>query len=391
MPDDGDSMSKTSGAYLDYAATTPMRAEAVAAMLPFLSDNFANPSGVYSAGRAARRAIDEARETVAELLACAPGEVIFTSGGTEADNLAVLGVAGLSAGKVVTTAIEHHAVLNPARRVEATVVVCDPDGRVDLDALSAALDDDVALVSVMSVNNELGTLQPLGEVVDLVRRLAPGALVHTDAVQAAPWFDLGELCAGCDLVSISAHKIGGPKGVGALAVRGSASGRLAAILAGGGQERSLRPGTENVAGIAAFAAAAKGVLTGRDEDRARVGQLRDRFLDGILSSVPGARASVPRGITAPGFAHLRFEGVVAEELLVLMDEAQVAASAGSACSSGALEPSHVLGALGWDRQAAREAIRFTLGRTTSNEEVAYALGAIPEAVKKLSTPVVNAT
>ena len=370
-------------AYFDHAATTPMRPEAVAAMIPFLSDDFANPSSSYAEGRRARRAIDDARDEVAALLSCEPGEVVFTSGGTEADNLAVLGAMAYSGGNVVTTAIEHHAVLDPARRQEARIVPATQEGIVDLAALELALDESVTLVSVMAVNNELGTVQPIPDVVSLARRLAPNALVHTDAVQAAPWFDLGSVCAGCDLVSISAHKIGGPKGVGALAVKKHASGHLIALVAGGGQERTLRPGTENVAGIVAFGAAARATVAGRDSSGEKVRAERNRFLDGVLSSVPTATESVARDSTAPGFAHMRFEGVLSEELLILLDDAGVAASAGSACSSGAIEPSHVLRAIGWEGRAPREAIRFTLGESTSRDEVDRALAVIPRAVAQL--------
>ena len=370
-------------AYFDHAATTPMRKEAVAAMLPYLADDFANPSGVYAEGRRARRAIDDARDEVATLLGCSPGEVVFTSGGTEADNIAILGAASYSGGTVVTTAIEHHAVLDSARRVQARVIPAGRDGLVDLDLLAGGLDDSVSLVSVMAVNNELGTIQPLADVVSLAARLAPNALVHTDAVQAAPWFDLGAMCAGCDLISISGHKIGGPKGVGALCVRGRATGHLSALVAGGGQERALRPGTENVAGIVAFGAAARAAIAERTVVGGRVQKLRDRFVEGVVSLVPVAHESVARSSTAPGFAHLRFDGVLSEELLVLLDESGVAASAGSACSSGALEPSHVLRAIGWEGRSPREGIRFTLGRTTSDDDVDRALAVIPSAVAAL--------
>ena len=251
-----DSQDTAMSSYLDHAATTRVHAVALEAMLPFLAENYANPSGVYSAGRAARRAIDDARDTIAGFCGCEPGEVVFTSGGTEADNLAVQGVASRGAGPVVTSTIEHHAVLNPARRAKARLVGATAGGIIDLEALEGTLDDSVALVSVMTVNNELGTIQPIAEVVDFARRRAPGALVHTDAVQAAPWFDLADLCGACDLLSISGHKIGGPKGVGALILRKRARGKLLPIVVGGGQERSMRPGTENVAGIVGMAAAA---------------------------------------------------------------------------------------------------------------------------------------
>ena len=361
-------------AYLDNAATTPMRNEALAAMLPFLSDDFANPSGVYSAGRRARRAIDDARDQVASLIGCAPGEVVFTGGGTEADNLAVLGAASFSGGVVVTTSIEHHAVLNPSRRVQARVVAASAEGVVDLDALARALDDTVALVSVMAVNNELGTIQPLAEVAELARSRAPQALVHSDAVQAAPFLDLAEVCRDCDLVSVSAHKIGGPKGVGALAVRGRASGHLAAVLSGGGQERALRPGTENVAGIVAFGEAAAATLADRQTASA-AGRLAARPLRRRIARGRSARSKRASRVreslrASPMSASQAFS----QRNCSYCSTRQVSPPRpGSACSSGALEPSHVLRAVGWEPAAAREAIRFTLGHATSAEEVDHAL------------------
>jgi cysteine desulfurase len=372
------------GAYLDHAATTPLRADAVAAMLPFLTVEYGNPSGVYATARRARRALDDARDALAGVIGCEPGEVIFTSGGTEADNLAVLGVHGRVAGPVVVSAIEHDAVLNPARRVGARLVRPTAEGVVDLDALAAALDETVTLVSVMAVNNEVGTIQPLAEVVAAVRRRAPRALIHSDAVQAVPWRDLRVELAECDLVAISAHKFGGPKGVGALVVRRRATRAVEPLCLGGGQERSLRPGTENVAGIVAMAAAAVAAADERPAACMRTCKLRDGFLDRLAVALPEMVESVPRALTAPGHAHVRFPGVLAEELLVLLDEAGVAASAGSACAAGAIEPSHVLSAMGWKDRAAREAVRFTLGPGTTEGEVDYARGAIAAAVASLS-------
>jgi cysteine desulfurase len=387
MPRGTDHTKMTS--YLDHAATTPVRAGALEAMLPFLRENFGNPSGTYSAGRSARRAIDDARDEVAAFCGCEPGEVVFTSGGTEADNLAIQGAASRGSGSVVTSTIEHHAVLNPARRAGAHIVGANAAGIVDLDALEAALDESVALVSVMSVNNELGTVQPIARVIEITRRRAPQALVHTDAVQAAPWFDLAELCGAADLVSISAHKIGGPKGVGALIIRKPARGKLLPISVGGGQERSMRPGTENVAGIVGMAVAARATAADRDERSRRVRRMRDRLLDGITVSTPGIE-SVTRTSTAPGFAHVRFPGLLAEELLVLLDERGVAASAGSACSSGALEPSHVLVAIGWSSTAAREGVRFTLGESTTDDEIDHALRELKDATATLSSRMAGA-
>ncbi|HEY8545196.1 MAG TPA: aminotransferase class V-fold PLP-dependent enzyme, partial [Acidimicrobiales bacterium] len=230
--------------YLDHAATTPLRPEARAAMLPWLGGAFGNPSGAHRVARAARQAIDEARDTIAALLGCAPNEVVFTAGGTEADNLAVLGVAAARPGPVVACAVEHHAVLEPVHAVGGVTCRVDRGGVVDLDALAAVLTPATSLVTVMTANNEVGTVQPLDEVARVVRGRAPEAALHTDAVQGAPWLDLGRVAAACDLVTVSAHKLGGPQGVGVLVVRRGTPLRARAL--GGGQERELRSGTHNV-------------------------------------------------------------------------------------------------------------------------------------------------
>ncbi|HMC53164.1 MAG TPA: aminotransferase class V-fold PLP-dependent enzyme, partial [Acidimicrobiales bacterium] len=243
-------------AYLDHAATTPLRPEAAAAMLPFLGDRFGNPSGVHVVARAARLAVDEAREVVASALGASPGEIVFTGSGTEADSLAVLGSHARRGGTVVCTAIEHHAVLHSCRAVGGRVAPVTADGVVDMERLAGLLDDldgDVSVVSVMLANNEVGTIQPLEAVEALVRELAPRAVLHTDAVQAFPWLDVAASAAGADLVAVSAHKFGGPQGVGALVVRDRTA--VAPIIHGGGQEGDLRSGTHNVAGIVGMAAA----------------------------------------------------------------------------------------------------------------------------------------
>ncbi len=260
-------------AYLDNAATTPLRPEALAAMLPAMSDRFGNPSGVHSVSRDARRLLEDSRETVAQLIGAAPSEVIFTSGGTESDNLAVRGVASLRAGTIVTTALEHAGVREPCRSLGASVVPVRSDGMVDLDALWDALGPDVSLVSVMLVNNEVGTVQPLAEVAEMVRSKAPAALLHTDAVQAFAWLDVAELAQVADLVSVSAHKFGGPKGTGALVVREPVE--IGPLLLGGGHERGRRPGTQNVAGAAGMAAAMAATAATRLETVERVAALRE--------------------------------------------------------------------------------------------------------------------
>ena len=370
-------------AYLDHAATTPVRPAALEAMLPWLTSRFGNPSGSHAVARAARAAVEDARDEVARLVGVEPAGVVFTGGGTEADNLAVLGGAGPLEGPIVITAAEHHAVLHAARRSgrEVRAVPLTAEGAIDLDRLAACLDKGVRLVSVMLVNNEVGTVQPLDEVAAILRRLAPGAVLHTDAVQAAPWLDLAVTARHADLISISAHKFGGPQGVGALAVR---DGRpIAPILHGGGQERERRSGTHNVAGIAGMAAALCAAAAGRPEEVARVAKLRERLADGLLAEVPGARETGRRERKVPGNCHLRFPGVESEALLVLLDEAGVCASAGSACASGALEPSHVLLAMGVEPDDAASSVRFSLGWTTAEDEIDRALEAVPAAVARL--------
>jgi cysteine desulfurase len=363
--------------YLDHAATTPMRPEAVAALLPHLTDRFGNPSGSHAVAREARAAIDDARDAVAAALGARPGDIVFTAGGTEADNLAVLGARP----RAVCTAVEHHAVLHAVAAVRGTVVRVDGDGVIDLDALRDALDGDVGVVSVMLANNEVGTIQPLAAVADIVRERAPSALLHTDAVQAVTWLDVAEQAAAADLISISAHKFGGPKGVGALVVREGA--HIAPIIYGGGQERERRSGTHNVAGIVGMAAALEASVAQRAATVERVRRLRDRLADGLLAAIPGARETGTRESKVVGTCHLVFDGIESEALLVLLDDAGVCASAGSACASGALEPSHVLTAMGIDSALALSSLRLSLGWTSSDDDVDLALKAVPDAVAHL--------
>jgi cysteine desulfurase len=373
-------------AYLDHAATTPLRPEARAAMLPWLGAAFGNPSGAHAVARAARQAIDEARDAIAAVLGCAPNEVVFTGGGTEADNLAVLGVAEARPGPVVASAVEHHAVLEPVHAVGGTTTRVDRDGVVDLDALAAALTPATTLVTVMTANNEVGTLQPLDEVARVVRRRAPDAALHTDAVQGAAWLDVARVAAGCDLLSVSGHKVGGPQGVGVLVVRRGTPLRARSL--GGGQERELRSGTHNVAGIVGMAAALVTAADRRDDEVARVAALRQRLEAGLLDAVPGT-ARTTGADTLPGFLHLTIPGVESEALLFLLDEAGVCASAASACASGAQEASHVLAAMGVAADPTVGALRLSLGWTSTGADVDRVLDVLPDAVRRLrsSAPV----
>ncbi|MDQ1394197.1 MAG: cysteine desulfurase [Acidimicrobiaceae bacterium] len=387
--------------YLDHAATTPLRPEAAAAMLPWLTERFGNPSGSHAVARAARAAIDDARDVVAATLGVDPGGVIFTGGGTEADNLAITGVlaarqppgtattTGAAGGVVVCSAIEHHAVLHAAEAAarasggatECRIVAVHPDGTIDLDRLAEALDPTVTVVSIMLANNEVGTIQPFASIAPLVRRRAPNAVLHTDAVQAFPWLDVREAAKRADLISVSAHKFGGPQGTGVLAVGTDVA--LAPIIHGGGQERDRRSGTHNVAGIVGMAAAMQATAAERDATVVRVRRLRDRLADELLRITPGSTETGDRAAKIAGNCHLCFDGIESEALLVLLDDAGVYASAGSACASGAMDPSHVLVAMGIDRRRALGSLRLSLGHTTTDDDVELALKVVPDAVARL--------
>ncbi len=386
--------------YLDHAATTPLRPEARAALLEWLGDGggpggYGNPSGSHHVARRARRALDDARDELADVVGCRPGEVVFTSGGTEADNLAVTGSLSASDAPrplAVCSAVEHHAVLDPVHRADGVTVGVDRLGRLDLDDLrrvlaSATADGrEVALVSVLLANNEVGTVQELDAVADVVDELAPGAALHTDAVQALCWLDLPPRAARADLISLSGHKFGGPQGIGALVVRDGT--RLTPMLAGGGQERRRRSGTQNVAGAVAMAAAARATADGRKAEVERIEAERDRLVDGLLAAIPGAvvTAAGPDGgrhHLVAGAAHLCLPGAQSEELLFLLDQEGLCATAGSSCASGALDPSPVLAALGVPPELAAGALRLSLGWTTTGDDVDRALAVVPAAVDRL--------
>jgi cysteine desulfurase len=396
--------------YLDHAATTPLRAEVLEAMMPWLTSRYGNPSGAHSVGQAARRATDDAREVIAAALAGEPGEVVFTSGGTEADNLAVAGAAAAAAASahvpvaMASTAIEHPAVFEPMRAAHGTEIPVGIDGVLDLGYLEEWLlanAGDVALVSVMLVNNETGLVQPLATATGLVRERSPQALVHTDAVQAFPWLDLATASpmgtgagagagvtasagvAAADLVTISAHKFGGPKGAGALLVRGTARSKLHPLLRGGPQERELRAGTPDVAAIVGMSEAARLACAERDAVVRAVDELADRFVAAVLSAVESCGVAVAREKRIGAICNLWFEGVESEELLIVLDELGVCASAGSSCASGALEPSHVLTAMGRSREEARSHVRFSFGRASTPEDVDLAVAAVIQAVARL--------
>jgi cysteine desulfurase len=369
--------------YLDHAASTPMRAEAVEAMMPYLSELYANPSGSHRFARRARQAVDEARDTVADVVGCHPNEVVFTGCGTESDNMAITGAVARRGGVAICPAVEHHAVLHVVEHLgeRGRVVGVDPFGRVDLDELSMVLDatPDVSIVSVMAV--KVGTVTDIAEVARIVRRLAPGALLHTDAVQSACWLDLREITPHVDLLSLSAHKFGGPKGVGVLVERGGP--KVDPLIIGGGQERERRSGTHNTAGIVAAAVALELADRDRIEENTRLATLRDGLVAGLQARLDGVVETVPPELKVAGSAHVCIDGIESEALLFLLDEAGVCASAASACASGAMEPSHVLAAMGVDRSVALGALRLTLGHTTTAADVDRTIDVVGASVDHL--------
>ena len=371
--------------YLDHAATTPVRPEALAAMLPYFSGQFANPSGSHRFARQARQVIDEARDEVAALIGCQPGEVVFTSGGTESDNTAIFGVLARQGGTALCAAAEHHAVLHAVERHNGIVVGSDRHGHVDLDQLADVLAVDsaheVRVVSVMAVNNEVGTIADLAAVARIVRSIAPQAVLHTDAVQAPCWLDLRTVAQHVDLLSLSAHKFGGPKGIGVLMARQGIA--FDPLLVGGGQERERRSGTHNVAGIVGLTAALRVTDETRVVENDRLTVLRDRLVACVVDELADVHETVRPVHKVAGSAHLLIDGIENEALLYLLDEADVYASAASACAAGAMEPSHVLAAMGVPTHLARGAVRLTLGTTTTAADADRGAQVLIDAVRRL--------
>jgi cysteine desulfurase len=377
--------------HLDHAATTPLDPQVLEEMLPYLTTTQGNPSSVHASGRAARSAVDAARDRIAAVLGCAQREIVFTGSGTEADNLAMRGVlerwSAENGRHLVVSAIEHDAILETARHLEATgqatltVVGCDADCRVSPEAVAGAVTSETALVSVMSVNNETGAVQDIAAIADAVHRRNPLTLVHTDAVQALGRLPLDPGALGVDLLSLSAHKIYGPKGVGALWVRHGVA--LAAQNTGGGQERNRRSATENVAGIVGFGAAAELAERVRPKETERQAGLCARLVDAVETGVPGAMVTASGARKASGFATFAIEGVRSDVLLAALDMDGVEASAGSACASGAPLPSHVLRAMGYTDDLAAAALRCTIGRSTNPEEIDTAATVIANAVVRI--------
>ena len=375
-------------AYLDYAATTPTDSEVLAAMMPYFTEVFGNPSSVYSFAAKSRKAIDTARGQVARALNAEPDEIFFTGSGTEADNWALKGTMERLRSKgdhLITTKIEHHAILHTAEYLEkvegfrVTYLPVDPDGRVRMEDLEAAMTDKTVLVSVMFANNEVGTIQPIGEIGSLCRRR--GVLFHTDAVQAAAQLDIDVKALNIDMLSLSAHKMYGPKGVGAFYLRRGL--RLENFVHGGGQEKGLRASTENLAGIVGLGVAIERLKAHLPKEKARLCALRDRLIDGVLSKIPDTKLNGARGDERlPNNTNFSFIGIEGETLLLDLDSKGISASTGSACSSASLEPSHVLLALGLSHEMAHGSLRMTLGRGTTGEQVDYVLNVLPEIVAR---------
>jgi len=377
-------------AYLDHAATTPMRPEAIAAMAAELAE-LGNPSSLHAAGRRARRVVEESREQIAEVFGARPSEVVFTSGGTEADNLAVKGLYWARSGRrfVVTTSVEHHAVLDSvkwlahAQGAAAEWLGVDELGMVRPAALRAAISREperIALISVMWANNEVGTIQPVAELAEVAHE--HGIPFHTDAVQAAAQLPVDFAASGADAMTVTGHKLGGPVGAGALILARGVE--PVPVLHGGGQERDVRSGTLDAPAIRAFAVAAASAALQRAEETKRVAALRDDLIGRILAAVPGAvlNGAPPGPDRLPGNANISFPGCEGDALLMLLDAKGIACSTGSACTAGVAEPSHVLLAMGADDSRSRGSLRFTLGHTSTQDEVDALVAAIPGAVDR---------
>ncbi|MBJ86979.1 MAG: cysteine desulfurase [Acidimicrobiaceae bacterium] len=374
--------------YLDNAASTPIRPEAIDAMTTVLSDCYGNPSGAHKMAREARRLIDDARDTLSHGLGCDPKEVIFTAGGTEADNLAIFGTQGSRDGTILASATDHHAVIAPVEQLGGQFIQVDDNGLLDLDHLTYLLDENVALVSVGLVNGETGIIQNLEIMAEIVRSKAPKALIHTDAVQAFPWLDVASLTQSADLISIAGHKFGSPKGVGALVVRNGI--KISPMQLGGGQELGIRSGTQNTAAIVAMAAAADVTVKNRKVTVERVAKMRDELADS-LQKIPQSyetgvqvhNGNADRSHKIAGSCHFCFEGIESEALLFMLEQKNILASAASSCSSGAQDPSRVLAAMGYSRNLAGGSLRLSLGHSTTWEDVDIAMKVVPKFIESL--------
>ena len=379
--------------YLDHAGTTPTDPNVVEAMLPYFTERYGNPSSIHTVGQEARFALDEARDRVAAVLNCRSREIVFTGGGTEADNEAIFGVATAlqESGKhVVTSSAEHHAVLHACQHLETlgfdvSYLPVDSDGMVQPESVYSAITGKTTLVTIMYANNEIGTVNPIADISQAIKRkageLGRTVAFHTDAVQAAGFLDLDVKTLGVDLMSLSGHKIYGPKGTGILFIRRTTP--FLPMILGGGQERERRAGTENIPGIIGISVALEAANRQRLEHGAHCQALRDRIIDHITTHVPRIRLNGHPSQRLPNNVNFSVEGVEGEPILLGLDMAGIAASSGSACSSGSLEPSHVLLALGQSAEVARGSLRITLGKYNTSEDVDYLLEKLPELIEKL--------
>ncbi|MGI6128567.1 MAG: cysteine desulfurase NifS [bacterium] len=373
--------------YLDHAATTAVHPEVLESMLPYLRDQLGNPSSIYSFGREAKAAIENARAQVAALINAEPAEIIFTGSGTEADNTALVGVASALQHKgnhIITSKIEHHAILHTAEDLEqkgfrVTYLPVDSDGLVDPEDLREALTPETILVSIMFANNEIGTIEPIAQLAKVAREHK--VLFHTDAVQAVGNIPVDVKELGIDLLSLSGHKIYAAKGVGALYVRRGV--RIKPFIYGGAQERRLRAGTENVPGIVGLGKAAELARLELAERQVHLTNLREYLIEGVLNSIDHVRLNGHRTLRLPGNVNFSFEFIEGESLLLSLDLAGIAASSGSACTSGSLEPSHVLLSIGLSHEIAHGSLRLTIGRENTKEDIDYVLSILPDIVKRL--------
>ncbi|KKM09244.1 cysteine desulfurase [Clostridiales bacterium PH28_bin88] len=373
--------------YLDHSATTPVHPEVADLMMQYLTSTWGNPSSIHAFGREARKGVEEARERVAGLIGAKPEEIFFTSGGTEADNMAVLGTAYAKQKKgnhIIASSFEHHAVLDPCKFLEkqgyrVTFLPVTPEGLVRVEDVEAAITDQTILITIMHVNNEVGTIQPIEEIGRLAK--TRGITFHTDAVQSAGKIPVDVNALQVDLMTVSAHKIYGPKGIGCLYVRKGT--RLEPITHGGGQERKRRPGTENVPGMVGFGKAAELAARELDSESARLTVLRDKLIDGLMNRVDHVRLNGHRTKRIPTNVNVSIEFVEGESILLSMDMHGIGASSGSACTSGSLDPSHVLLAMGIPYEVAHGSLRMTLGRDNTEEDVKYVLEVLPGIIERL--------
>ena len=379
--------------YLDHAGTTSLDPKVLEAMIPFFTEHFGNPSSIHTVGQEARYALDESRERVSKVLNCRPREVVFTGSGTESDNSAIHGVATAlreTGNHIITSSVEHHAVLHACQYLEPmgfeiTYVPVDANGMVQPEAVYDAINERTTLVTIMYGNNEIGTINPISDIAKSIKKrskeLGRTIVFHTDAVQAAGYLSLDVSELGVDLLSLSGHKFHGPKGTGVLYIKRGTP--YLPLIHGGGQERERRSGTENIPGIIGLSLALETANNVREETSVRCADLRDLIVGSVIERIPGTRLNGHRTQRLPNTANFSFSGIEGEPILLGLDMAGIAASSGSACSSGSLEPSHVLLALGQSAETARGSLRLTLGRENTEEEVEYLLGVLVELVERL--------